>query len=328
LTEITKTYDELIGHKEPLKLPFSDEDLTSKIAKSYDAIIVLDDDPTGTQTVHDIPVLTEWSKTAIGGELDRGSKLFYILTNSRSLVSEQAEKMGLEIAKNIKYSQDSRGIKCLVISRSDSTLRGHYPMEVNLMLKIFQPQSAVQFIVPAFFEGGRYSINDIHYVREGEQMIPVAETPFAKDKVFGFQSSNLKDWVIEKFKGKIDSSKLKSLAIENVENSTTEQLTARINSFNANDICIINAYDYTHLKKVVYSILSSHITPYFRSAASLIAVLAGQKPKLVDVSDMGLNKTKGGVTILGSYVPKSTEQLNYVLENRKIKSIELNTPKL
>ncbi len=318
-----KTYQELVENIGPLELLFSNDDLALKIKNSFDSIIVLDDDPTGTQTVHDIPVLTEWSVQAIGNELDRGTKLFYILTNSRSLSSEEAETLGVKIAQNIKHNEDTKDKKCMIISRSDSTLRGHYPLEVNILMKVFQPKKGIQFIVPAFFEGGRYTINDIHYVREGKQMIPAGKTPFAKDKVFGFKSSNLKEWIIEKFNHKIEKSKIKNISIDDLKNKSVTEIISKINKFNANDICIINASEYAHLKKTLYCILSSAVTPYFRSAASLVAVLAMQTSKLVHPINLSLNKKKGGLTVLGSYVPKSTSQLNHVLDHLEIEPIEI-----
>lgn len=47
--------------------------------------IVLDDDPTGVQTVHDISVYTDWTVESICSGLQEPRKLFYILTNSRGL---------------------------------------------------------------------------------------------------------------------------------------------------------------------------------------------------------------------------------------------------
>ena len=323
-----KTYQELIGNRESFELGFSNADLNAKIASSFDTIIVLDDDPTGTQTVHDIPVLTEWSISAIGNELDRGTTLFYVLTNSRSLSSDKAKNLGLEIANNIKHVAGLKSKKCLIISRSDSTLRGHYPLEIDLLMEVFQPNQGVQFIVPAFFEGGRYTVEDIHYVREGDQMIPAAETPFAKDKVFGFQSSDLKNWVIEKFNGNMDPTKIQTLSIHELENESVQSLAAKINTFKPHDVCIINAFVYAHLKKALYSIFSSEVDPYFRSAASLVAALAGQIPKFVEPSGLSLDLKKGGLTVLGSYVPKSTAQLEHVIKHLSMETIEIDVKSL
>lgn len=322
------TYQQLVGSLRPPGLPFSERELAAKISRSQDAIIVLDDDPTGTQTVHDIPVLTEWSVEAVEAELDRGSPLFYILTNSRSLTADEAETLGLEIAANIKRAAEAKGKKCMLISRSDSTLRGHYPLETEILIQVLKPAKPIQFIVPAFFEGGRYTIGDVHYVKEGEQMIPAAETPFARDEVFGYRSSDLKNWVVEKFDGQIDRSKIHSISIEELETHSAEEIAARINAFHARDVCILNAAHYDHLKLALFAIFSSDVDPVFRSAASLVAAFAGQAPKFVDADTLALSGASGGLTVLGSYVPKSTQQLTHVLDTLPVEAIEVDVSAL
>lgn len=312
-----KTYEQLKGNRPPFSLPFSEEKLRLRIKNSYDHIIVLDDDPTGTQTVHDIPVLTEWTVDAISSEISQGSDLFYILTNTRSLVADDADILNRTIAQNIKISADALGVSYLIISRSDSTLRGHYPLEVDILIETLESKKPVHFIVPAFFEGGRYTIDDVHYVREGNDMIPAASTSFAKDKVFGYNSSNLKEWVAEKMNKPIAELPIHSLSLSELEGST-KQLIDKINSFQPNDICVINAMEYNHLKVAIECILSADLDPYFRSAASLVAALALQKPKILDPVKMNLDSSKGGLTILGSYVPKSTAQLYHLLDNTSI----------
>lgn len=322
------TYQELVEQRPVYAAPISDKELFDKIAESYDAIIVLDDDPTGTQTVHDTPILTEHTLEALEKEFKAETALFYILTNSRSLDEDAAKILGIEIATNIKKVASRRNKKCLIISRSDSTLRGHYPLEVNLLTAIFQPKKPVHFLVPAFFEGGRYTIDDIHYVREGEQLLPAAETPFAKDKVFGYYASNLKEWVLEKYRGSITPQKVHSLSLDEIENTSINELIARIDTFQPNDVCILNAISYDHLRVAIYAILSSSLTPFFRSAASLVAAFALQSPKILTNSELAITSKKGGVSVLGSYVPKSTSQLEHVLKNVNIKAIEVDVASL
>lgn len=322
------TYQQLTEGLKTNHFSFSKKDLSTKIDETFDAIIVLDDDPTGTQTVHDIPVLTEWSETLIANELLNETKLFYILTNSRALTESKAEILGLEIARNIKQAQDNLNKNCLVISRSDSTLRGHYPLELNLLSKVFQKENGVHFLVPAFFEGGRYTIDNVHYVRDGKAMIPAAETPFAQDKVFGYKSSNLIEWTKEKFNKNIKESQIHSISLNEIQNVSTGNLIKKINQFQSGDVCIINATSYDDLNQVIYCIFSSTIYPFFRSAASLIAALACQSPKFISSNDLPLKSSNGGLTVLGSYVPKSTSQLKHVLENVKIESIEIDIENL
>jgi Sugar-binding N-terminal domain len=70
-------------------------------------LIVLDDDPTGTQTVHDVPVLTTWDTEALKREIEKEGDCFYVLTNSRSLDSAAAESLIREITENIGKAASS-----------------------------------------------------------------------------------------------------------------------------------------------------------------------------------------------------------------------------
>ena len=163
-----------------------------EIAQRPVSIVVLDDDPTGTQTVYDIPVLTNWKLRTIVDEFERGTALFYLLTNSRSLATTQAVGLALEVGANILEASRHTGRAFEVISRSDSTLRGHFPAEVDALAEALEMEQAVWVIAPFFQEGGRYTINDVHYVRESQQLIPAADTAFARDVVFGYRNSDLK----------------------------------------------------------------------------------------------------------------------------------------
>lgn len=47
-------------------------------------LVVLDDDPTGTQTVHDITVLTTFEKEVLLDQFKTKESGFFILTNTRA----------------------------------------------------------------------------------------------------------------------------------------------------------------------------------------------------------------------------------------------------
>jgi uncharacterized protein YgbK (DUF1537 family) len=193
-----------------------------KNAQNPASVIVLDDDPTGTQTVHNVPVLTNWKLRAIIDEFERGTPLFYLLTNSRSLPMMHAVDIALEVGENILDASRQTGRAFEIVSRSDSTLRGHFPAEVDALADVLEMEhdvlemeQAVCVIIPFFQEGGRYTINDIHYVSQGQQLIPAADTAFAKDVVFGYCNSDLKRWVEEKTQGRISATSVRSLRISN-----------------------------------------------------------------------------------------------------------------
>ena len=179
-------------------------------------VVVFDDDPTGTQTCHDVVVLTSWTLALLIRELKKKPSILFILTNSRSFSKEKAVALNTEIGSNLNEAVAQTGRKIIVISRSDSTLRGHFPHEVEAIANTLQLPQAVWILIPAFIEGGRFTINDVHYIVEQGELVPVSDTPFAKDNVFGYSHSNLKDWVEEKSGGKFKASETISCSLEDI----------------------------------------------------------------------------------------------------------------
>ena len=111
--------------------------IQAQLKASPRKVVVLDDDPTGTQTVHDIPVLTEWPVPLLERELQNNLPAFYLLTNSRSLPLAEARALNAEIGRNLVQAARQTGRDFVVVSRSDSTLRGHFPGEIEIFLSQF-----------------------------------------------------------------------------------------------------------------------------------------------------------------------------------------------
>jgi uncharacterized protein YgbK (DUF1537 family) len=167
--------------------------IASSLAHNRGCVVALDDDPTGTQTVHDIWVLTRWEIEDLKAALAENEPCFYILTNSRSLPLPDAQALNREIAANLGKAAQATGRSLTLVSRSDSTLRGHYPGEVDVLSQAFSHAQGFSYdgvcIIPFFPEGGRFTIDDIHWVQEGTSLIPAAQTPYARDPVFGYSHS-------------------------------------------------------------------------------------------------------------------------------------------
>ena len=115
--------------------------IAARVAGDDQTIVVLDDDPTGTQTVYDLPVLTVWSEAALDAEFGRGTPAFYVMTNSRSMGQEEAAAVGRAIAGRLRAAAARHGRRLSVISRSDSTLRGHYPLEIDVLAEALSGDS-------------------------------------------------------------------------------------------------------------------------------------------------------------------------------------------
>ena len=48
-----------------------------------------------------------------------------------------------------------------------------------------------EILCPFFLEGGRVTIDNVHYVKEGNILIPAGMTEFAKDQSFGYPSPRI-----------------------------------------------------------------------------------------------------------------------------------------
>ncbi len=318
-----------------MKLPLWPESLVAQIHARVQAakskIIVLDDDPTGTQTVHDIPVYTDWSLDTIRHLFADPSKLIYILTNSRSLIASKAEQVAHEITTALNQVSLESGIGFTLISRSDSTLRGHFPAEVDALAKALGKPTDAYVLIPAFFEGGRETIDDVHYLHQGDVYTPVNETPFAKDAVFGYQNANLKAWTEEKTKDRVKASEVLSISLETLRQGGPERV---FNQLMASDskVIVVNAADYRDLEVASLGLIKAEAagkTYLYRTAASFVLTRAGMtKRSLLSLAEFDLSSKNGGLIIVGSHVPLSTVQLEHVLNHTDSYPIELKVPDL
>ncbi|PPF35766.1 four-carbon acid sugar kinase family protein [Pseudoclavibacter sp. AY1H1] len=181
-------------------------EVADRVRESGVTLIVLDDDPTGTQSVADLPVLTRWEQDDLVWALEQGRDAVYVLTNTRSLDAESAAARNREIVTAALAAAERLERRIAFVSRGDSTLRGHFPLETDViaatLAELGGPVPDGVLIVPAFPDAGRVTIGGIHYYRQNGELVPVAETEFAKDATFGFRSSALPEWVEEKTKGR------------------------------------------------------------------------------------------------------------------------------
>lgn len=319
-------------------------------------LVVLDDDPTGTQTVHGIPVLTEWPVDALYRELaqsadgdvgaDRTARLpahasaFYVLTNSRSYPLNEAEAINREIGRNLRQASQAAGRDFAVVSRSDSTLRGHFPGEVQALADALGGGYDAWLIVPFFEEGGRYTIDDIHYVAEDGWLIPAGDTPYAADATFGYTVSNLRHWVAEKTEGRVAAEDVASISLETIRHggpdAVAEQLLDVTNSPPppGGRMCVVNAASMRDMEVVVLGLLAAEAKGrrfLYRTAASFVRVRAGIPPRPpLTREELGIRLVEPavGLFIVGSYVPKSTRQVAHLMEEPDVAAVEVDVHRL
>jgi uncharacterized protein YgbK (DUF1537 family) len=276
--------------------------------------VVLDDDPTGTQTVHGIPVLTEWSVESLATALLEPGPAFYILTNTRALDAAAAIALNREVAQNLQLASQQTQRSFDLASRSDSTLRGHFPHEVDALLDAFGDSIDNVIVVPAFFEGGRYTVNNVHYVADGERLVPAGETEFARDATFGYRSSNLAEWVEEKTGGRVRRADVAHIGIELLRGAAGAVAVKRaLLALRRGAVVTVDAVSYADLEVFVHGLLQAEMAGrrcLARCAAGFVRVRAGIGPRpLLDAAELSAPVSNGGLIVVGSYVAKTTAQL-------------------
>ena len=306
--------------------------IRKEFLKTGKTVVVLDDDPTGTQTCHDVFVLTAWTVPLIVEELKKKPSILFILTNSRSLPEQAAVTLTLEIALNLKKASKESGREIVPISRSDSTLRGHFPAEVDAMAKALEMDDAVWILLPAFIEGGRFTMDDVHYIIENQECVPVSETPFARDASFGYTHSNLKEWVEEKTKGAMKTGEVMSLSLADIRQGGPQRVCDTLLMCRSRQICIVNACSYKDLEVFVMGVLLAEKTGkrfLYRTSATFVSIRAGIAPgHIFKPGKEQVVSPHGSLVVVGSYVPKTTSQLDYLLAKGSHQSIEINVPEL
>jgi uncharacterized protein YgbK (DUF1537 family) len=186
--------------------------------------------------------------------------------------------------------------------------------------------------VPFFLEGGRYTINDVHYVAEGDWLTPAGSTEFARDSSFGFKASNLKEWVEEKTSGRVKASEVASITLGDLREGGPEVTARRLSELEGRTVCIVNAASMRDLEVLNLALLNAESRGkrfIYRTAASFIRARLGQTAKpLLTHQDFSNSTPGGGLIVVGSYTDRTTSQLNHLLENTDFVRIEARVSEL
>lgn len=307
--------------------------LNREIAGNKKKIVVLDDDPTGVQTVHDISVYTNWQKESMEQAFAEEKNLFYILTNSRGLTEEQTAKVQREIAEVVDEAAKESGKEYLFISRSDSTLRGHYPLETVILKECYEKNTGKnidgEILCPFFKEGGRYTIDNIHYVKYGETLVPANETEFAKDKTFGYTAASMPEYVEEKTKGAYKKEDVVCISLEDIRDLNLDKIEKQLLDVKDFNKIIVNAIDYVDVKVfcvALYRAMAKGKVFMLRTAAAIVKVMGGvtDQPLLTRAQMIVKESSNGGIIVVGSHTDKTTKQVECLKELDDIEFIELN----
>ncbi|CCI83248.1 four-carbon acid sugar kinase family protein [Corynebacterium otitidis] len=302
-----------------------------------EVLVVLDDDPTGTQPVAGLPVLAAWEPADFAWALGTGARAIYVMTNSRSLSPRRAEEVNREVARNAyAAAKEAGGVRLRFASRSDSTLRGHFPLETDVLAEEVaaatgRPVDAV-LLVPAFPDAGRVTVGGVHYARNSEgSYVPVGETEFAGDASFGFRSSRLDEWVEEKTGGRVPAAKVVSVPIEAIRRDVDE-VGDLIAAAPRGAVIAADAVTEEDLRRLALGVIRAEArgrTLLYRVGPTFVRARIGLEPPApLNGVEPPAGATAGGLVVVGSHVALTTRQLERLRAERDVAELVLDVEEL
>lgn len=299
---------------------------------------VLDDDPTGSQAVHDVQVVTVLEENAYEAALGGAAATCFVLTNTRSLGEPAAVELNTLAARGLMAVARRRDARMHLVSRSDSTLRGHVMAEVGALHAVRREVLGSGFdgvlLVPAFLEAGRLTAADIHWARIGPGLVAVGETEFARDPTFGYTASDLRDFVTEKSGGAIGRNDVRGISLADIRLGGPSRVRELLTSLQDGTWVIVNATEYSDLETVAYGVLLAERAGksfLFRTGPSFVRALSGLGPKApLRGEELRPSGSRGehGLIVVGSHVSQTSRQVAALRAGGVTTDIELDVPSI
>jgi uncharacterized protein YgbK (DUF1537 family) len=299
---------------------------------------VLDDDPTGSQAVHGIQVVTVFEENAYEAALGGAAAACFVLTNTRSLDGRDAAQLNTLAARGLIAVAQRRGARIQLISRSDSTLRGHVMAEVAALQAVRREMLGSGFdgvlLVPAFVEAGRLTAGDIHWARIGAGLVAVGETEYARDSTFGYAASDLRDFVAEKSGGMIGRDDVRSISLPDIRVGGPSRVAGLLADVHEARWVIVNATEYSDLETVACGVLMAERAGksfVFRTGPSFVRALIGLGPRaplrgeeIVPAGGRGGH----GLIVVGSHISTTSRQVAALRARGGTTGVELDVPSI
>jgi len=328
------------SHSEPPILTIESALLHGAVVRSGRRVVVIDDDPTGSQSVADVPIVTQWTVGDLRWALVQPATASFVLTNSRSMSAMRAREVNAEVVTNLAEVRAELNLNVSIISRSDSTLRGHFLSEIDAIKESWERISGrridVILVCPAYPEAGRVTVDNMHFVTVGGVRVPVAETEFARDSTFSFGHSNLRDWIEERSDGRWPARLIDSISLEDIRCGGPSVVARKLMVHDDGAPVVVNATDPSDLDVVAMGVLiaeSRGKAVLCRTAPSFVRARAGlpSKPPLTP-SELRLAtgdaSSKHGLVVVGSHVQLSTQQMYRAVALGGFVEVEINVAKL
>ena len=296
-------------------------------------LLILDDDPTGSQCVAGIDVAFDLDPTIPVGVLEQPGSACFVLTNTRALDEQEAVALNRRVlAGLLDGGVPASGLH--VVSRSDSTLRGHViaePVAIADELAARGIDVDAFVLCPAMLEAGRFTEGDVHYATVDGEAVEVAETDFARDATFGFTSSDLRAFLEERSGGAVRAADVLSVSLEDIR-AGVDRVREILADARDRRWVVVNATEYTDLEVVAEAMAlleAEGRTFVTRCAPSFVRPLVGQQgARVVDPDSITIpeGRLDHGLVVVGSHVGLTTTQLRAVQQRGTLAEVEIHVP--
>lgn len=296
-------------------------------------LLILDDDPTGSQCVAGIDVAFDLDPAIPVGVLEQPGSACFVLTNTRALDEQEAVALNRRVLAGVlDGGVPASGLH--VVSRSDSTLRGHViaePVAIADELAARGIDVDAFVLCPAMLEAGRFTERDVHYATVDGEAVEVAETDFARDATFGFTSSDLRAFLEERSGGAVRAADVLSLSLEDIRAGAGRVREILADARDRRWV-VVNATEYTDLEVVAEAMAlleAEGRTFVTRCAPSFVRPLVGQQgARVVDPDSITIpeGRLDHGLVVVGSHVGLTTTQLRAVQQRGTLAEVEIHVP--
>lgn len=290
-------------------------------------LVVLDDDPTGVQTLAGIRVLLAWDPGRLRAALD-GRRSVHLITNTRALSADRVRALVAEAARtSLAGAPDAS-----VVLRGDSTLRGHLLEEYLGVRDVVAPASwPALLLVPALPSAGRVTVGGIHFHDAQGKRTPLHETEYARDGGFAYSSARLLEWADERSSGFFRASEGRELRLDVLRSGGAGVVVEALLELAAAGRPAVLAPDAETLDDLhlvadgYWQAVALGATVIVRCAPTFAGVLAGTTAN----EPVPAPATREGVLVVcGSYVPLATRQLARLVGNHPASLVEADVEAL
>ncbi|WP_250544701.1 four-carbon acid sugar kinase family protein [Canibacter zhuwentaonis] len=315
----------------------ADAVLRANRAHAAPVLVVLDDDPTGTQSIANLPVLTSWSVADFEWAFQLGAPAVYVLTNSRSLAPAEAAQINREVVRAAYSAAGSTKIS--FVSRGDSTLRGHFPLEPETLAGAVREHTGTEIdatvIVPAFPDAGRITVNSVHYAaNKAGEFVPVGETDYAQDATFGYENSDLAAWVAEKTRGKVAAADVIRIQLNELRHAGGAAVLELLRGAQRGAVIVADCVTESDLRSLALALNTAEKEgknfiyrvgpPFVRARLGMDSPPPCDAAQLRAIFDAQSQALPHGLIVVGSHVELTSRQLAHLQNSCDLARFELD----